>query len=369
MIQRRLREILRSRPLAATLLLTTASLSTLATALAPALAGPPTPLPGSGPGSGSGRLTVVERVLTQDQGDWQVDYCLKLEGSKPLTLAPAEIGARVEGWLSNSRVAVHSTPRRSECVIAGQSGSTAAFDVISSTEESLRCRERAGLRVWAGKACDSTPRGNDPEPLTTVTVEPGALLRVRLRLEHQHCLYGDYDPLLGRRELELHLGADTIRDSLPLDREQYLAQPKDTWPEPPEDHKDTRHFMSGPDSLLLEAGVPGNQYFRFPERKVRYSSRMRLRFWYMIAPGSEGEFKARIAQYRESPNAWKVLSDGGSEHTLKTVGRWVKFEKIIKTESEATTMALDFRIANAEVGEVWIDDVTLDPIDAAPGGP
>jgi hypothetical protein len=315
-------------------------------------------------------LTVVERVLTQDQGDWQVDYCLKLEGSKPLVLAPAELGARVEGWLSNSRVAVHATPRRSECMIAGQSGPMAAADVISSTEESLRCRERAVLRVWAGKACDSTPaRGGDAEPLTTVTVEPGGLLRVRLRLEHQHCLYGDYDPLLGRRELELRLGADVIRDNLPLDREQYLAQPKDTWPEPPEDHKDTRHFMSGPDSLLLEADVPGNQYFRFPERKVRYSSRMRLKFWYMIAPGTEGEFKARIAQYRESPNAWKVLSDGGSEHTLKTVGRWFKFEKVIKTESEATTMALDFRITGAEVGEVWIDDVTLEPIDAAPGGP
>jgi hypothetical protein len=358
MTHRRLREANRARPLAATLLLTSVSF------LAPSLAGTPPDNPSPG------RLKVVERVLTQDQGDWQVDYCLKLDGSKPLVLAPAEVGARVEGWLSNSRVAVHATPRRSECLIAN-GGSMTAADVISSPDESNRCRERAVLRVWAGKACDSPPppRGGDPEPLKAVTVEPGGLLRVRLRLEHQHCLYGDYDPLLGRRELELRLGADTVRDSLPLDREQYLAQPKDTWPEPPEDHKDTRHFMTGPDSLLLEAGVPGNQYFRFPERKVRYSSRMRLRFWYMIAPGTEGEFKARVAQYRESPNAWKVLSDGGSEHTLKTVGRWVKFEKIIKTESEATTMALDFRISGAEIGEVWIDDVTLEPIDAAPGGP
>jgi hypothetical protein len=351
MTHQSLRAARRARPLATTLPLVFVCL------LAPALAD-------------SGRLKVVERVLMQDQGDWQVDYCLKLEGSTPLVLTPAEIGARVEGWLSNSKVAVHATPRRSESVIAGQSGPMAASEVIPSSDESARCRERVVIRVWAGKACDSVPpRGGDPEPLKTVTVEPGGLLRVRLRLEHQHCLYGDYDPLLGRRELELRLGGDTIRDALPLDREQYLAQPKDTWPEPPDDHKDTRHFVSGPDSLLLEAGVPGNQYFRFPERKVRYSSRMRLKFWYMIAPGSEGEFKARVAQYRESPNAWKVLSEGGSEYTLKTVGRWIKFEKIIKTEAEATTMALDFRIANAEIGEVWVDDVTLEPIDAAPGGP
>jgi hypothetical protein len=357
MSYRRLREDSRARPLAAALLPALA----VVTASALALAGQ-TPV--------SGRLTVVERVLAQDQGDWQIDYSLKNDRSNALVLAPAEIAARVEGWLSNSRVAVHANPRRSETLIDGKAGPMATAEVIPSPDDSLRCRERALIRVWADSAKVATPaRGADPEPLATVTVEPGALLRVRIRLEHQHCLYGDYDPLLGRRDLELRLGAETIRDVLPLDREQYLAQPKETWPEPAEEHKDNRHFMSAPDSLLLEAGVPGNQYFRFPERKVRYSSRVRLRFWYRVAPGTEGEVKARIAQYRESPNAWKVLSDGGSEQTLKTVGRWVKFEKTFKTESEATTLALDFRIANAEVGEVWIDDVTLEPIDAATGGP
>ena len=98
---------------------------------------------------------------------------------------------------------------------------------------------------------------------------------------------------------------------------------------------------------------------------------MRLRFWYMIAPGSEGEFKARIAQYRESPNAlWKVLSDGGSEHTLKTVGRWGQVRRrSSRPNPKPRRWALDFRIASAEIGEVWIDDVSLEPIDAAPGGP
>lgn len=334
--------------------------------LAPADAGPPSPPPAA-----PGRLTVVERVLAQDQGDWQVDYGLKHDGPTPLVLAPAEVGARVEGWLSNSRVAVHATPRRSECTVVGASGPSAAAEVISSADDALRCRERVVLRIWSGPACDAAPpRGADPGPLSTVTVEPGGLLRVRIRLEHQHGLYGDYDPLLGRRELELRLGAATIRDLLPLDREQYTAQPRDTWPEPAEEHKDTRHFHSAPDSLHLDADVQGSQYYRFPERKVRYSSRMRLRFWYMIAPGTEGEFRARIAQYRESPSSWKVLSDGGSETTLKAVGRWTRVEKIIKTEAEATTLALDFRIVSpSDVGEVWVDDVTLESVDAGPEGP
>src|SRR5438309_190800 len=104
-----------------------------------------------------------------------------------------------------------------------------------------RLRAAALLLATLSARAPAPPRGADPEPISTVTVEPGGLLRVRLRLEHQHCLYGDYDPLLGRRELELKLGPATVRDLLPLDREQYLAQPRDSWAEPPEDHKDTRH--------------------------------------------------------------------------------------------------------------------------------
>jgi len=194
---------------------------------------------------------------------------------------------------------------------------------------------------------------------------------VRLRLEHQHFLYGDYDPLLGLRAVELRLGAATLNDPVvPMDREQYLAQPKATWPVPPEDRRDTRHYVSGPDSLHLEAHIPGNQYYRFPERAVRYGTKMRLRFWYLIAAGTEGECRARIAQYKDTPTAWKVLTDGAHEEVLTTVGRWVKVERIFRTESEATTLALDFRICGgAEVGEMWVDDVSLEPVGAAHSEP
>jgi len=216
----------------------------------------------------------------------------------------------------------------------------------------------------------TAPAGRvQPSALVPVTVEPGELVRVRVRFEHQHTLHGDYDPLLGRRDLELRLGATTFRDALPLDREQYLAQPKGTWPEPPDDRKDPRYFVTGPDSLHLDADMPGGNYFRFPDRKVRYSTRMRVRFWYRIAPGTEGEVHAKITQYRESPESWKVLSDGGVDIHLATTGRWVRFDKIIRTEAEATTLAIDFRITPCEVGEAWIDDVVLEPADGSSDGP
>ena len=94
--------------------------------------------------------------------------------------------------------------------------------------------------------------------------------------------------------------------------------PKAGWPAPPEDRRDTRLFVSGPDSLHLEAHIPGNQYYRFPERPVRYGTKMRLRFWYLIASGTEGECRARIAQYKDTPTAWKVLSDGAAAEVVET---------------------------------------------------
>ena len=215
------------------------------------------------------------------------------------------------------------------------------------------------------------PIASEPAAGLPLSLGPGAIVRVRLRLEHQHILYGDYDPLLAVRTVELTLGAATVRDVVPLDREQYLAQPKFTWPEPPEERRDTRHAVSGPDSLHLEAHVPGHQYYRYPDRPVRYGTKMRLRFWYLIAAGTEGECRVRVAQYKDTPTSWRMLHGGGFEQCLKTVGRWTKVEHIFQTEAEATTLALDFKIAgDTDIGEMWIDDVSLEPMGSTvPGGP
>jgi hypothetical protein len=204
-----------------------------------------------------------------------------------------------------------------------------------------------------------------------LSLGPSAIVRVRLRLEHQHILYGDYDPLLAIRAVTLTLGSTPVRDVVPLDREQYLAQPRFTWLEPPEERRDTRHAVSGPDSLHLEAHVPGHQSYRYPERPVRYNTKMRLRFWYLVAAGTEGECHVRVAQFKETPISFRTLNSGSFEQCLKIIGRWTKVDRIIQTESEATTLTLEFKIVSeTEVGEMWIDDVSLEPMGCeVPGGP
>ena len=60
-----------------------------------------------------------------------------------------------------------------------------------------------------------------------------------------------------------------------------------------------------------------------------------------------------------------MLNNGGFEQCLKTVGRWTKVERIIQTEAEATKLTLEFKIVgDTEVGEMWIDDVSLEPVSA-----
>jgi hypothetical protein len=95
---------------------------------------------------------------------------------------------------------------------------------------------------------------------------------------------------------------------------------------------------------------------------------MRLRYWYLIAPGTEGECHARISQHRDA-SIWKALPEGEYEQCLKTVGRWVRVERIFRTEAEATTLMLEFRIVGSDVGEMWVDDVTLEPLDEGIEGP
>jgi hypothetical protein len=333
------------------------------------------------PGPRFPTLTLVDRRVAQDQGAWVIDYRIRHNGTTGIVILPDEIALKVEGWVSNSRVPTHAVPRRSSLIIPHGPDLAVVTEVIAAADEMQRCRERLAVSMWT----EDQNRSSQPDryqntkgsstPLVSVatvadqtlvlplSLPPHSIVHVRLRLEHQHILYGDYDPLLSTRAVELTLGSATVHDLVPLDREQYRALPTFTWPEPPEERRDTRHAISGPDSLHIEAHVPGHQAYRYPERPVRYSTKMRFQFWYLIAAGTEGECRVSLAQCKETPTSWGKLSGGTFDQTLKTIGRWTRVERIIQTEAEATTVTLEFKIiGETEIGEMWIDDVSLEPL-------
>ncbi|OJW16378.1 MAG: hypothetical protein BGO49_18700 [Planctomycetales bacterium 71-10] len=310
------------------------------------------------------RVTLERRSARQDHGAWVVDYRLRNETPTGLVVTPAEIEVKAEGWVSNSRVSGHSVPRKVAVAIRPAEKAAAEGDVIAAPDDAKRCRERVSLAVWSDDR-EPEPAAKPADALAPISLAPGASGLVRLRFAHQHVVHGEYDPLLGVRTVSFRIGEETFRDEVPLDAEARVAHPKATWPEPPDERRDSRYFVSGPDSLHLEAHVPGRQYYRFPDRPVRHGARMRLTFWYLVARGTVGETRVRLAQYKDTPTSCRVIPGGGLDQELTVVGRWTRVEKVVRIEPEATTAALDFRISSeANLGEMWIDDVSFEPVDA-----
>jgi hypothetical protein len=363
-----------ARPLAALGLL-----SALATAASP----PPTPPAGQVPGdpnSSAGdppRVVVVARAVALERGDWatwQVDYTLRNDGPGALVIPPAELAARVDGSVSNSRVPDHERPVRAAVEASGGAGLVGVADLVTAEDDARRCQERLVLQAWPAAAGESPPppvalAGAGPVPAAAqpvLTLAPGAALRVRLRLEHVHPLYGPFDALLGVRDVELRLGPAALRDRVPLDRQRRLARAPAAWPPaPPAELRDDRIFVSGPDSLHLDASVPGEQTYRYPDfHGVRPGARFRLSFWYLVAPGSDGECRVRVSQYRDLPRSYRTLPDGEVVERLTTVGRWARVERVLRAEPEATALGVDAGIAGIDVaaGSLWIDDLKLEPL-------
>jgi hypothetical protein len=231
--------------------------------------------------------------------------------------------------------------------------------VISHANERQRCRERVSLGLSAGDRPVTDPMPSKINFLP-MRVAPGQTIWLYLSFDHEHFLYGTYDPLLGERRVDVQIGPCRLVDNIPLQSEQPVA-PAVALSVPPKERMDSRQFRSAPDSLYLAADVPGYQYFRFDDMPVRFGTRLKLSFWYLIAVGTEGTCHARVMEYQDTPNAWYRL-DGGFDELLSVQGRWRRFEQILTTRRETTTMALDFRIVGANVGEIWIDEIQLTPL-------
>lgn len=323
---------------------------------------PPLAAGGDAPSVGEpNRVSLVRRSARQDQGGWIVDYRIRNETASGIVIVPSELEAKSEGWVSNSRVAGHSVPRLSRLTFRPDQKGSGIAEVIRTADNATICRERLGLSIQADDALPS-PSSESSAPLAPISLAPGGSGLLRLRYQHDHAPAGAYDPLLGERTLAIRVGGETFHDVAPLDREEYLAQPRYQWPEIPEDRRDSSQFVSAPYSLHLVADSPETRVYRFPDRPARYGSRMRLSFWYLIAKGTLGECRVRLTQSND-----RSLRGRGFDEELTTVGRWTKVEWLVPIEYDAVSVALDFRITSeAGVGEMWIDDVALNPIDLGP---
>jgi hypothetical protein len=344
----------------------------------------------------------VTRSAYQRDAQWVIDYTVKNTSPAPVQLATANVRVKVDCWVSNSNVPGHGVPRLS--LIEGNGiVKTAQCEVIKHSDTALQCQEKMSLSILQngkpvkpGTQTVTLPpepdtvntggdegeneemkmaRGEEPPPQpptprteekpvdTTVTIPSGGEVILRITLQHMHEMYGDLDLLLGTRSCRVdfdQLGnwSDAAIECV----DPRVVVPAVSIPEPGEDHRDKRYFISAPDSLYLAAHIPELKNYGLKEQSVRYSWKYRVRFYYLVATGGDGESRVRIKQAHDSANSWKQLSEYNVDEKLK-VGRWYVFDKIVTTQPNANTLRVEFRITD-EIGEMWIDNLTIEALNA-----
>jgi hypothetical protein len=319
---------------------------------------------------------------------WRLEYRLRNIGPEETTIEPADLAVSVTGAVSNSAVPGHERSRPSRVEVKGGFARTATCEVLASTDEASRCRERLIMKAWLPgrgprpvlaevreQADRETGKEKDGEAgaATPLRVAPGGELAVWAWLEHEHPLHGPSYALLGSRAIEFQIGAEDIRDRVALDRPRPLPATElaASWPpRPPDEMIDARVFLTAPESLHLEVNVPGKQSHRFPDyRTVRPGGRVLLRFWYLKAPGTDAQAQVRVTQYRDLPRSWRTLHEGEVIEELPLTGRWARVERLVRVEPEATSLAIEARLIGGMTGDLWLDDISIDPMDITLAGP
>ncbi len=291
-------------------------------------------------------------------GTCVADIELLNDSAAPVELNPEELTITYRGVVSNSACKAHTVPARVEGRVNGI-GRAAHVLVRASDCDRERCVETASVELLGAD-------GRDQRRI--VSVAPGEGIILRIRFQHEHFLFGRYDPLIGQRELLLSWGPVFAKLRLVHEQPQSFQGAGEINLEPSPSRQDPTFYSSAPGSLYLAADIPGYQYYRFADVPVRYGSYWLLRFRYAIALGTTASCRVRIVEYQDAPRYWRRLG-GGFDCELVRQGGWVTFERRFRVGPETTTLALDFRLTGSDVGEMWVDDVQLIPLPLAKTSP
>ncbi|RUL87120.1 hypothetical protein [Tautonia sociabilis] len=299
---------------------------------------------------------------------WRVEYRLVNAGRAPLVVEPGTVFCTVEGWASNSRAEGHGLPRRADHALSAGDGFESVAMLLDGDEPTDCCEERATLQVWP----DHEPAPPEPVPGADCSlpegpmlVPPGDVLRARLSLEHRHHLHGPVEPLLGEREISLRIGPASFRDAVLLERPAGPDGPIDRLGPIPAERLDPRVYFSPPNSLYLDAALAGFRSFQFRDLKVPRDADMRLRFRYFRSLDSTGGARVELKQYQDVPNAYRMLTESKRVDELVRLGSWTLVEHRFRSDPRATTMQLKFILDCEGDGPaaLWVDDVSLEPVD------
>ena len=286
----------------------------------------------------------IEKIdISQEHSSVIISFSVTYHGQSTLILKPEKIEVTYEAEVANSRLPNHAfcLTTRSKFFLSEKGVAPLIHHFNQNKNE---CREIISGRI------------------NLAAVQPNEKFQITFTIEHDHFLY-NIDPLLGGRKFQIKISDWEISGEAVFDSpDEKLKIKPVTLSYIPKGHLDERYSFSNKPSLYLAADIPGCQCFRFGDIPTTYDAKFKVSFYYLIALGTEGECRARVMEYQDRPGLWKKIDDGGFDELLEFKIGWQKFEKEFQTTKDTTTMALDFRIAGAEIGEMWISDIKFEPV-------
>jgi hypothetical protein len=298
-------------------------------------------------------LRTISRRFVQDQGAWRIYYEFEYRGEAVKPITPETVELQIKGAVSNSAVPRHGTPGpiAHEIFVSGATeftGKTRILPAENPGDPVDECHEKATLKVFYHHRETATFELRDRDTFG-----------VEIYLEHLHEIYGEYEPLLGRREILLKMNGLILLDELDLRSSQYSAHPTYALPDPACEWRDAHFFLKPPHSYYVDESEAFH-YLEFSHVPVKAGSRLSLEFYYFVAERSAGDIQFEMNQYSIGKNHFK--SRPHVKENLPARGRWTKINRKIEIDSSANALTLVFRITDSPGGDLWIDEISLHPI-------
>jgi hypothetical protein len=282
---------------------------------------------------------VTNPSIEQKGGSWEITYKMPPE-KKNIKF----VSAYVEGDVSNSAVPGHF---RSQYIISR---------AIWNKENSPKVLRESVL----GSTCVEKAKMTFDE----------SSRKILLTLEHDHSVYGKFEPLLGKRVLTLNIDGEEKTfdlDFTPCYNRTKLKKLTNKMSFEYSINKEGYADKYDPekDELFLSLSQT-NGYFRSAEIPTRWDTVYTVKFKYMVFYGSIAQPVFFISEYCDVNTSWKMLGKTIDVELDRTPGRWHQYKKTFRTKSEASTMAYNFSLRDLNpngpsVGDMLVRDFEISP--------
>ena len=198
------------------------------------------------------QITILDRQISQENfntkerignSGWKIIYKLKYCGKEPIELSTTDINFEYKASVSNSSVPSHIRPIKISAEWLLAESNQKSIPVISHSNDRYKCKEIIKIAFSTGLKKETEPFKGTLYfiPLKLI---PEQEFWCYLTLEHEHFLYGNYNLLLGEREIKIKISNFYFLDKILLEEEYFPIRSKIGLNKIPDERLDTRPAVS-----------------------------------------------------------------------------------------------------------------------------